>query len=76
MRTATVGSHTQITGEIKNIQADDSVLDGRGKVLMEALDPLIYDEESFSYSRMGARICDAFKTGAGLKRRFDGGSGE
>ena len=75
VHSVTVGSHTQITGEVKNIQADEGVLDERGKLLLEELDPLIYDEEARAYRRIGGRICDAFKTGAALKRRFDAEAG-
>ncbi len=58
-----VGSHTQITGEIVNIQADESVLDERNKVVLDLLNPLAYDDISHSYFRMGGKISDGFKLG-------------
>ena len=75
VNTLTIGSHTQITGEVKSVQADESVLDERGKLDLGKLDPLVYDEEARAYFHMGERICDAFRTGAALKRRFDAEAG-
>ncbi len=58
-----VGSHTQITGEIVNVQADESVLDGKNKIVFEKLNPLAYDDVTHSYFKMGEKIADGFKTG-------------
>ncbi|WP_292883304.1 flavin reductase family protein, partial [Methanobrevibacter sp. UBA188] len=63
MNIAEVGSHTQVTGEIVNIQADESVVDDNGKIIFEKLDPLAYDDVTHSYFRMGDKISDAFKPG-------------
>lgn len=68
VHTVTVGSHTQITGEIKNIQADEEILDEKGRVILEKLKPLIYDEEGFSYHTLGESFADSFKTGAEFKK--------
>ena len=67
MHVAEVGSHTQITGEIVNVQAEESVLNGKGKIDFALLDPLGYDDITHSYYRIGDKISDAFK--AGLKFR-------
>ena len=58
-----IGSHTQITGEIVNIQADSDVLDEKNRVIFERLDPLAYDDVTHSYYSMGEKIDDAFKIG-------------
>ena len=58
-----IGSHTQITGEIVNIQADSDVLDEKNRVIFERLDPLAYDDVTHSYYGMGDKIDDAFKIG-------------
>lgn len=58
-----IGSHTQITGEIVNIQADSDVLDEKNRVIFERLDPLAYDDVTHSYYSMGDKIDDAFKIG-------------
>lgn len=66
----TIGSHTQITGEIKNIQADESILNNKDNILLSKLKPIIYDEESFTYYDLGDSVADAFKTGAELRKTF------
>ena len=74
VHTVTVGSHTQVTGEVKRIIADESILNDRGKVELEKLKPLIYDEEQFRYLSVGDKVSDAFKPGAELKKRLEGGA--
>ena len=63
MHIAEVGSHTQLTGEIVNVQADESVVDENGRIIFEKLDPLAYDDVTHSYFRMGEKISDAFGPG-------------
>ena len=69
VKTVSVGSHTQITGEVVNIQADESIIDERGKYDLAKLNPIIYDEEQFAYRTVGGKTADAFK--AGLRFRDD-----
>lgn len=71
VHTVTVGSHTQVTGEVQRIVADESILDARDKVVLEKLQPLIYDEEQVRYLSVGEKVSDAFRPGAALKRRLD-----
>ena len=68
VNTVTIGRHTQITGEVVNIQADESIIDVRGKYDIAKLNPIIYDEEQFAYHTVGAKTADAFKTGLVYKR--------
>lgn len=63
MHVAEVGSHTQITGEIVNVQADEDVLDEKGKIIFEKVNPIAYDDITRSYYEMGGKIADAFKVG-------------
>ena len=63
MNIAEVGSHTQVTGEIVNIRAEESVVDDNGKIIFEKLNPLAYDDVTHSYFMMGDKISDAFKPG-------------
>ena len=58
-----VGSHTQITGEIVNVQADEDILDEKGRIVFEKLNPLAYDDVTHAYFRMGEKIDDAFRIG-------------
>ena len=68
VNTADIGSHTQITGEVVNIQADESILDENGKYSLEKLKPIIYDEEHWRYLSVGEKAADAFKTGLVYKK--------
>ena len=68
MHIAEVGSHTQITGEIVNVQADESVLDDKGKISYEKLDPICYDDVSHSYFKIGDFIAKSHKTGLKFKK--------
>ena len=63
-----VGSHTQITGEIVNIQADEDILDGKNKIIVDKLNPLAYDDFTHSYFEMGDKIEDAFKCGLKFRK--------
>ena len=68
VHTVTVGSHTQLTGEVKNILADESILNDQNKILLSKLQPIIYDEEETAYLRLGEKVSDAFKPGVELKK--------
>lgn len=59
-----VGSHTQITGEILNIQADEDVLNEKGQISLELLNPIVYDDVRKDYFKVGDKIADAFNVGA------------
>ena len=62
-----VGSHTQITGEIVNIIADEEVLTSEGKISLELLDPIVYDDVLYDYFEVGEKKSDAFKPGLKLR---------
>ena len=68
MNTVDIGSHTQITGEVVNIQADESIIDERGKYDLAKLNPIIYDEEQRRYLSVGDKAADAFKCGFIFKK--------
>ena len=63
MNIVKVGSHTQITGEIVNIQADEDVLGEKGRVDLKLLDPIVYDDVLYDYLKVGDKIADAFNAG-------------
>ena len=67
VNTVTVGSHTQITGEIVNILADEDVLDDNGKLSLKLLKPVVYDDVLYDYLSVGEKICDAFNIGLKYK---------
>lgn len=70
VHTVTVGSHMQVTGEVKRILAEERVINEKGRVLLEKLQPIIYNEEQFEYLSLGGKVCDAFRPGAELKKSF------
>ena len=73
VHSVTVGSHTQLTGEVKNILADESILNENGTIVLNKLKPIIYNEEEVSYMSVGEKVADAFKTGMQFKKELDGG---
>ena len=68
IHTAEVGSHTQITGEIVNVQADEEVLNEKNRIDFEKINPLAYDDVGHDYYMMGEKIADAFKVGLKFKK--------
>ena len=68
MYTAEVESHTQITGEIVNVQAEEDILNEKGKISYEKLNPLCYDDVSHSYFAIGDFIAKAFKMGLKFRK--------
>lgn len=68
LHTVTMGSHMLLTGEVKNILAEESILNEKGRVLLERLDPLIYDEEQGQYLHLGDKVADAFRPGMEWKK--------
>lgn len=73
VHSVTVGSHMQLTGEVKNIIADESILNDNDKIMINKLKPIIYNEEEVSYMSVGEKVADAFKTGMQFKKKLDGG---
>lgn len=68
MHIAEVGSHTQITGEIVNVQAEEEVLNEKGKISYEKLNPICYDDVSHSYFEIGDFIDKSHKVGLKFKK--------
>ena len=66
VHTVTIGSHMQVTGEVKRILAEETILDEKDRVILEKLRPIIYDEEGRVYRTVGDKIADAFRTGITL----------
>lgn len=72
VHTVTIGSHMQVTGEVKRILAEESVLDEKDRIDLKKLDPIIYDEEQLQYLTAGDKIADAFRTGMEVKKKLLG----
>lgn len=73
VHTVTVGSHMQVTGEVKRILADEAIVNEKERIDLERLQPILYDEEQVRYLSVGGKIADAFRLGRELKESFDGG---
>ena len=62
-----VGSHTQIFGEVVNIQAEDEIINEKGKIDFKKLNPIIYDDVGYDYYKVGEKIASAFNIGKKFK---------
>ena len=71
VHTVIVGSHMQLTGEVKNILADESILNDQNKILLSKMQPIIYDEEGRAYWGLGEKASDAFRPGVELKKSLN-----
>ncbi|MBR1927541.1 MAG: flavin reductase family protein [Bacteroidales bacterium] len=56
-----------LKGEIVNVSADESVLDGNGNVDVRKLQPITFDPFNNKYIVLGEVVGDAFKAGLQLK---------
>lgn len=54
-------------GEVVNVSADENVLDAKGKINVEKLQPLCYASEVRGYYTLGERVGNAFLDGLKLK---------
>lgn len=72
VHTVTVGSHMQVTGEVKRILAEESILNENGRIILEKLQPLIYDEEEGLYLGIGGKVENAFRSGVAFKKSLEG----
>ena len=71
VHTVVIGSHMQVTGEVKRILADESILNEKDRVVLEKLHPIIYDEEEGIYLSVGDKVADAFKPGIEWKNSLE-----
>ncbi|MBN2109879.1 MAG: flavin reductase family protein [Methanosarcinaceae archaeon] len=58
-----IGLHTQFTGEIVDIKADESVLNENGVPDIEKVGPVIFAPETRNYHGIGKMLGKAFSTG-------------
>ena len=57
----------RLVGRIVNVSADESVLDGTGKIDPDKLQPIIFDPIHAAYCRLGEKVGNAFQDGLALK---------
>lgn len=58
---------SKFIGEIKNVSADESILDENGKIDLKKFAPITYDPSGFGYYRLGEKVGNAFSDGKKLK---------
>lgn len=63
LQTVPLGLHTQFVGEVKDVQADESVLDDKGHIVIEKLRPFFFAPPDRAYYATGERLGEAFSIG-------------
>jgi len=63
LHTIEIGFHTQFIGEIKDVKAEESIIDEKGLVDMERFRPLLYTPEIRKYYGVGKFLGHAFSMG-------------
>ena len=64
--TIELGLHTQFVGEILDVKAEDTVLDGKGHVDIKKMKPLAFTPDTQSYYGIGKLVAQAFSAGKTL----------
>lgn len=57
----------RMVGEIVNVSAEESVLDGNGKIDPGKLQPITFDPVNNAYLKLGEKVGNAFRDGLALK---------
>jgi flavin reductase (DIM6/NTAB) family NADH-FMN oxidoreductase RutF len=63
LHTLEIGLHTQFIGEVRDVKADEAVLDGEGTPDIEKLRPILFAPGTRSYHAVGAFLGTAFSVG-------------
>lgn len=58
----------RMVGEIMNVCADESILDERGKIDPDRLQPIVFDPVNNAYRKLGEKAGYAFRDGLQLKK--------
>jgi flavin reductase (DIM6/NTAB) family NADH-FMN oxidoreductase RutF len=58
-----LGSHTWFVGEVLEVQVEEELVGGDGKVIVDCLDPLAYVTSEAHYRRIGADLGAAYDIG-------------
>ena len=54
---------SKFLGEIKNVSADEKILDAEGKIDLAKFAPITYDPANHGYYRLGKKVGNAFSDG-------------
>jgi flavin reductase (DIM6/NTAB) family NADH-FMN oxidoreductase RutF len=60
------GDYVLVLGEIVETQADEAILDDKGFISVDDLDPIVYIPSTREYRGLTPKVADAFKIGRGL----------
>jgi flavin reductase (DIM6/NTAB) family NADH-FMN oxidoreductase RutF len=63
-----LGLHTMFIGEIKDVKADEAVLDKNGNPEIKKIEPMLFDPSSRAYYGVGGFLGDAFSEGKNIKK--------
>ena len=63
LHTIEIGFHTQFIGEIKDVKAEESIVDEKGLVNVEKFQPMVYTPEIRKYYGIGRFLGHAFSMG-------------
>ncbi len=66
-QTIKLGLHTLFIGEIKDVKADEAVLNKKGAPDIEKIKPVIFDPANRTYYGVGKYLADAFSEGNKIK---------
>lgn len=58
---------SKFIGEIKNVNADEKILDSEGKIDLTKFAPITYDPSAYGYYRLGEKVGNAFSDGKKIK---------
>ena len=64
-----LGLHTRFIGQVLDVKAETSVLDGDGAIDIEKMDPFFYVPGKRDYYRMGSFLEKAHAVGADLRKK-------
>ncbi|MCX5832720.1 MAG: flavin reductase family protein, partial [Deltaproteobacteria bacterium] len=67
LHTLEIGLHTLFVGEIKDVKAEENILDQDGKPDIEKIRPLIFSPTSLTYYGIGEYLGKAFSLGKEIK---------
>lgn len=70
-RSIRIGMHTLVTGEVRDVKADESVLGDNGLPMMERLDPVVFMASDANYYRVQESLGRTFTIGNDLLVRMD-----
>ena len=60
-------SSCRLVGEIVNVSADERILNEKGNIDPQKLEPITFDPANNAYLKLGEKVGNAFRDGISLK---------